>query len=83
MAYNRMLKMNLLLLMLVVMGIVASSFALYVGNKRFIGILGIALFALSLVMWRIFSLTRTAVPEQKQDINLDSDLFQWISPPKK
>jgi hypothetical protein len=84
MAYNRLLKMNLLLLMLVVIGIVASLFALYAGNKKFIGILGIALFALSLVIWRIFSLTRNVVPGQKEvDINLDSDLLQWIRPPQK
>jgi hypothetical protein len=84
MAFNRILKMNLILLMLVVIGIVASLFALYAGNKKFIGILGIALFALSLIVWRIFSLTRNAVPEQKEvDINFDSDLFQWVRPPKK
>jgi hypothetical protein len=84
MAYNRLLKMNLVLLMLVVIGIAASLFALYAGNKKFIGILGIALFALSLVVWRIFSLTRNDVSEQKQgDINFDSDLLQWIRPPQK
>jgi hypothetical protein len=70
--------------MLVVIGIAASLFALYAGNKKFIGILGIALFALSLVVWRIFSLTRNDVSEQKQgDINFDSDLLQWIRPPQK
>src|SRR5664280_2372647 len=58
MAYNRVLKMNLVLLVLVLIGIGASSFALYAGNKRFIGILAIALLALFLVFWRIFSLTR-------------------------
>jgi len=84
MAINRILKMNLILLMLVVIGIVASLFALYAGNKRFIGILGIALFALSLVIWRIYSLTRNGVSEQKQvDTNFDSDLLQWIRPPEK
>ena len=84
MAFNRILKMNLILLLLVVIGIVASLFALYAGNKKFIGILGIALFALSLIVWRIFSLTRNAVPEQKEvDINFDSDLFQWMRPPEK
>jgi hypothetical protein len=84
MAYNRLLKMNLILLMLVVIGVVASSLALYAGNKKFIGILGIALFALSLVIWRIFSLTRNAVREQKQgDTNFDSDLLQWLRPPEK
>ena len=84
MAVNRLLKMNLILLILVVIGILASLVALYAGNKKFIGILGIALFALSLVVWRIFSLTRNAVPEQKEfDINFDSDLSQWIRQPEK
>lgn len=84
MAFNRILKMNLILLMLVVIAIVASLFALYAGNKKFIGILGIALFALSLVVWRIFSVTRNTVPEQNGvDINFDADLSQWIRPPKK
>jgi hypothetical protein len=86
MAYNRLLKTNLLLLVLVLIGISASSFALYAGNKKFIGILGIALFALVLVIWRIFSLTRNpeTVSEQKQlDIDFDLDRIQRIRPPQK
>ena len=84
MAYTRLLKTNLVLLTLVVIGIVASSFALYAGNKKFIGILGIALFALFLVSWRIFSLTRSPVSEHEQvDINFGSDLLQRIRPPEK
>jgi uncharacterized protein (DUF58 family) len=84
MAYSRLLKTNLVLLMLVVVGIVASSFALYAGNKKFIGILGIALLALFLVFWRIFSLTRSAVSEQEQvDIDFDPNLFQRVRPPQK
>lgn len=86
MAYNRVLKMNLVLLVLVLIGIGASSFALYAGNKRFIGILAIALLALFLVFWRIFSLTRepATVSDQKDlDIDLDLDLIQRIRPPQK
>ena len=84
MAYSRLLKTNLVLLMLVVIGIVASSIALYAGNKRFIGILGIALLALFLVFWRIFSLTRRGVSEQEQvDIDFDPNLFQRVRPPQK
>lgn len=86
MAYNRLLKTNLVLLILVLIGIGASSFALYAGNKKFIGILGIALLALVLVFWRIFSLTRNppTVSEQKQvDIDLDLDRIQRIRPPQK
>lgn len=88
MAYNRVLKTNLVLLILVLIGIGASSFALYAGNKRFIGILGIALFALVLVFWRIFSLTRDhkTASEQKEmdiDIDFDFDSIQRIRPPQK
>jgi len=84
MAYSRLLKTNLVLLMLVVIGIVASSIALYAGNKKFIGILGIALLALFLVFWRIFSLTRSGVSEQeKVDIDFDPNLFQRVRPPQK
>lgn len=76
--------MNLVLLMIVAISIAASLFALSAGNKRFIGILGIALLALFLVVWRILSLTRSDVSEQKQvDIDFDPDLLQWIRPPLK
>jgi membrane protein YdbS with pleckstrin-like domain len=86
MAYNRILKTNLVLLVLVLIGIGASSFALYAGNKKFIGILGIALLALVLVFWRIYILTRNTatVSEQKYlDNDLDLDLIQRIWPPQK
>jgi hypothetical protein len=88
MAYNRILKTNLVLLVLVLIGIGASSFALYAGNKKFIGIFGIALLALVLVFWRIFSLARNpaTVSEQKQsdiDFDFDLDSIQQIRPPQK
>jgi uncharacterized protein (DUF58 family) len=86
MAYNRLLKTNLVLLILVLIGIGASSFALYAGNKKFIGILGIALLALVLVLWRIFSLTRnppTASEQTQVDIDFDLDRIQRIRPPQK
>lgn len=86
MAYNRLLKMNLVLLILVLISIVASSLALYTGNTKFIGILGIALFALILVFWRIFSLTRnpTTVSETEEvDLDFDLDRIQEIRPPQK
>ena len=70
--------------MLVVIAIIASSFELYAGNKKFIGILGIALLALFLVFWRIFSLTRSDVSEQEQvDIEFDPNLFLRVRPPQK
>jgi Ca2+/Na+ antiporter len=82
MPYNRLLKINLVLLVLVIICIAASTFALYSGNTKFIAILGIALLALFLVFWRIFSLTRSSTPE-KQRIDVDFDLLQRIRPPEK
>jgi uncharacterized membrane protein len=82
MPYNRLLKINLVLLVLVVICIAASIFALRIGNTKFIGILGIALLALFLVFWRIFSLARSSTPE-KQRIDVDFDLLQRIRPPEK
>jgi len=40
----------LVLLVLVLIAIIASSFAVYAGNKKFIGIIGIAALALALVL---------------------------------
>ena len=82
MAYSRLLKMDLVLLALVVISIVASLFAIYEGNTKFIGILGIALFALFLVSWRIFSLTRSPVSAH-EPVDIDSDLLRYIRPPEK
>ena len=86
MAYDRLLKTDLVLLILVLIGIGASSFALYFGNTKFIGILGIALLAVVLILWRIFSLTRNpaSVSEHKQfDIDFDLDSITRIRPPQK
>jgi len=74
--------MDLALLALVVISIIASLFAIYAGNTKFIGILGIALFALFLVSWRIFSLTRTPVSEH-EPVDIDFDLLRHIRPPEK
>jgi general stress protein CsbA len=82
MPYSRLLKINLVLLVLVIICIAASIFALYIGNTKFIGILGIALLALFLVFWRIFSLTRSSTPE-KQQIDVDFDMLHRIRPPEK
>jgi hypothetical protein len=86
MALSRLLKTNLVLLALVLVCIIASSFAVYVGNKKFIGIIGIAVLALALVVWRIFSLTRQqeAAPElEKLQLDFDFDSFRKNRPPHK
>jgi hypothetical protein len=86
MALSRLLKTNLVLLVLVLIAIIASSFAVYAGNKKFIGIIGIAALALALVLWRIFSLTRqtaaTSEPE-KFAFDFDIDSIQKNRPPHK
>ncbi len=85
MAYNRLLKTNIVLLVLVLISIVVSSFALYTGHTRFIGLLGIALLALFLVFWRIYILTRKVanVSDKHLDIDFDPGNFLRIQPPQK
>jgi Ca2+/Na+ antiporter len=86
MAPSRLLKTNLVLLVLVLIAIIASSFAAYAGNTKFIGILGIAALALALVLWRIFSLTRqTATTSESETLRFDFDIdsIQKNRPPHK
>ena len=86
MALSRLLKTNLVLLVLVMIAIVASSFAVYAGNKKFIGIIGLAALALALVLWRIFSLTRqTAATSEPETLSFDFDIdsIQKNRPPYK
>jgi hypothetical protein len=86
MAVSRLLKTNLVLLALVLVCIIASSFAVYVGNKKFIGILGIAVLALTLVAWRIFSLTRqqeAGSEAEELQLDFDFDSFKKNRPPHK
>jgi membrane protein YdbS with pleckstrin-like domain len=86
MALSRLLKTNLVLLVLVLIAIIVSFFAVYAGNKRFIGIIGIAVLALALVLWRIFSLTRqTAATSEPETLSFDFDIdsIQKNRPPYK
>ena len=65
---------------------IASSFAVYAGDEKFIGILGIAALALALVSWRIFSLTRQTVrTSEPETLRFDFDLnsIQKNRPPHK
>jgi len=86
MVLSRLLKTNLVLLVLVLLAMIASSFAVYAGNKKFLGIIGIAALALALVVWRIFSLTRQIeAPSELEKLSLDFDLesVQKNYPPRK
>lgn len=82
MGYSRLLKIDLVLLVLVIICIAASFLALHIGNRKFIGVLGIALLALFLVSWRIFTLTRITDSE-KERIDVDFDFLERIRPPEK
>ena len=86
MTLSRVLKLDLILLVIVMAVIAASSFAIYAGNRRFIGIIGIAALALVLVLWRIFSLSRQAeVLSESEQLNIDFDFdsIQRVHPPRK
>jgi len=86
MTLSRLLKTNLVLLVLVMIAIVASSFAVYAGNTKFIGIIGMAALALALVLWRIFSLTRQTVTTSEPEtlrFDFDIDSIQKNRPPHK
>jgi len=86
MALSRVLKLDLILLIIVIAVIAASSYAIYAGNRRFIGIIGIAALALVLVLWRIFSLLRqTEVVFEPERLNIDFDLdsIQKRYPPRR
>jgi|GEM_PF-299929 len=86
MALSRVLKLDLILLIIVIAVIAASSYAIYAGNRRFIGIIGIAALALALVLWRIFTLSRqTDVGSEPERLNIDFDLdsIQKMHPPRK
>ncbi len=58
MALNRVLKLDITLLIILLGVVIASSFLIYSGNRRFVGILGIAILASALILWRIFGLAR-------------------------
>ncbi len=84
MALNRLLKLDIVLLAVLLGITIASSFLIYTGNRRFVGILGIALLACALVLWRIFTLTRQkeAVPlPEKMSFDFDIEELQKRRPP--
>ncbi len=58
MALSRVLKLDITLLAILLGLIVISSLLIYAGNRRFVGILGIAILASFLITWRILTLVR-------------------------
>ena len=85
MALNRVLKVDITLLIILLGIIVASSFLIYVGNRRFFGILGIAVLGSGLILWRIATLARQSqAPPQYNAGLLDFDLgdLQRRRPPR-
>ncbi|MGZ4901374.1 MAG: hypothetical protein ACXVIF_01775 [Halobacteriota archaeon] len=85
MALNRVLKIDITLLIILLGIIITSSFLISVGNRKFVGILGIAVLACALIMWRIFFLVRydTASSQPKEEL-LDFNLerLQGKQPPR-
>ncbi len=84
MALNRLLKLDIALLIALLGVAIASSFLIYAGNRRFVGILGIALLACALLLWRIFTLVRrnqVAVLPEQMSFSFDIEELQKRRPP--
>ncbi len=85
MALNRVLKLDIALLIISLTIVIASLFVIFSGNSRFIGILGIAILACILILWRIFVLERqSGTPPEREEGLFDVDLkeLQMKRPPR-
>ncbi len=85
MALNRVLKLDIALLIISLTIVIASLFVILSGNSRFIGILGIAVLACILISWRIFVLERQSrTPTERGGGLFDVDLqeLQMKRPPR-
>jgi len=83
---NKILKVNIAFLAVLILITIASIFAIYKGNSKFFGILAIAVFALAIVIWRIFTIgseeKKYPGPESLKDTFETSKLLSRL-PPKK
>jgi hypothetical protein len=86
MMYNRILKINIVFLIVLVLTIIASTIAIYKGNSRFFGIIAIAILALAIVIWRIVTIgseeERYPGPDSLKKVFDSSDFLRKV-PPKK
>lgn len=86
MTLSRILKINIVFLVVLILVIIASTIAIYKGNSRFFGIVAIAILALAIVIWRIFTIgseeEKYPGPESLQ-IAFDSSTLSKRAPPKK
>ncbi len=86
MTRSRILKINIVFLVVLILVIIASTIAIYKGNSRFFGIVAIAILALAIVIWRIFTIgseeKKYPGPESLK-IAFDSSTFLKRVPPKK
>jgi len=86
MTHNKILKVNIVFLAVLILITIASIFAIYKGNSKFFGILAIAVLALAIVIWRIFTIgseeKKYPGPESLKDMFEASKLLRR-GPPKK
>jgi hypothetical protein len=86
MTYSRILKINIVFLIVLIFVTIASTIAIYKGNSRFFGIVAIAILALAIVIWRIFTIgsedKKYPGPESLKTA-FDSSAFLKRAPPKK
>ncbi len=85
MALNRVLRIDITLFIILLGIIIASSFLIYEGNRRFVGILGIAILALALILWRIFVLVRqnhSSLQPKRELLDLDLEGLLRKPPPR-
>ena len=86
MLHDKLLKVNVIFLVVLILIIIASILVIHKGNNKFFGILAIAVLALAIVVWRIFTIgneeRKYPEPESLKEAFDTSKLLKRL-PPKK
>jgi len=86
MMHNKILKVNIIFLVVLILIIIASVLVIHKGNNKFFGILAIAVLALAIVIWRISTIgnegRKYPEPESLKEAFDTSKLLKRV-PPKK
>ena len=86
MMHKKILKVNVIFLVVLILIIIASVLVIHKGNNKFFGILAIAVLALAIVIWRIFTIgteeRKYPEPESLREAFDTSKLLKRV-PPKK